>query len=73
MANLYGGERDTFMVTLKDVVQNYPKEEVTELAKAIVKGLDEGRQLMNERFDASSIWSRRSRPEGADSTHGCEV
>lgn len=68
MANLYGGERDTFMVTLKDVVQNYPKEEVTELAKAIVKGLDEGRQLMNERFDASSIWSRRSRPEGADST-----
>lgn len=37
MANLYGGERDTFMVTLKDVVQNYPKEEVTELAKAIVK------------------------------------
>lgn len=68
MANLYGGERDTFMVTLKDVVQNYPKEEVTELAKAIVKGLDEGRQLMNERFDASSIWSRRSRPDGADST-----
>lgn len=68
MANLYAGERDTFMVSLKEVVQNYPKEEVAELASAIVKGLDEGRQLMDERLDASSIWSRRTRREGADST-----
>lgn len=68
MANLYGGERDTFLVTLKEVVQKYPKEEITELANAIVKGLDEGRQLMDERYDASSIWSRRSRQESADST-----
>lgn len=68
MANLYGGERDTFLVTLKEVIKKYPKEEVTALANAIVKGLDEGRQLMDERYDASSIWSRRSRQEGADST-----
>ncbi len=68
MANLYGGERDTFMVSLKEVVQKYPKEEVTQLASAIVKGLDEGRQLMDERLDASSIWARRTRQEGADST-----
>ena len=67
MSALYGGERDTFMVTLRDVVQKFPKEEVSELAAAIVKGLDEGRLLMDDRYDASSIWSRRTRAEG-DST-----
>ena len=68
MSSLYGGERDTFMVTLRDVVQKFPKEEVTEIAQAIVKGLDEGRALMDDRYDASSIWSRRTRGEAGDST-----
>ena len=67
MSALYGGERDTFMVTLRDVVQKFPKDEVTELANAIVKGLDEGRPLMDDRYDASSIWSRRTRSD-SDST-----
>ena len=67
MSSLYGGERDTFMVTLRDVIQQFPKEEVTELAQAIVKGLDEGRLLMDDRYDASSIWSRRTRAELGDS------
>ena len=67
MSALYGGERDTFMVTLRDVVQKFPKDEVTELASAIVKGLDEGRPLMDDRYDASSIWSRRTRSD-SDST-----
>ena len=68
MSSLYGGERDTFMVTLRDVVQKFPREEVTEIAQAIVKGLDEGRLLMDDRYDASSIWSRRTRGEAGDST-----
>ena len=67
MSSLYGGERDTFMVTLRDVVQKFPKDEVSEIASAIVKGLDEGRLLMDDRYDASSIWSRRNRAE-TDST-----
>ena len=67
MSSLYGGERDTFMVTLRDVIQQFPKEEVTELAQAIVKGIDEGRLLMDDRYDASSIWRRRTRAEN-DST-----
>ena len=37
------------------------------MAAAIVKGLDEGRLLMDDRYDASSIWSRRTRSEN-DST-----
>ena len=67
MSSLYSGQRDTFMVTLRDVIQKFPKEEVTELAQAIVKGIDEGRLLMDDRYDASSIWSRRSRSAAADS------
>ena len=68
MSSLYSGQRDTFMVTLRDVIQKFPKEEVTELAQAIVKGIDEGRMLMDDRYDASSIWSRRTRSESGDST-----
>ena len=68
MASLYGGERDTFMVTLRDVVQKYSREEVGEIAQAIVKGIDDGRPLMDDRYDASSIWSRRTRGESNDST-----
>ena len=68
MSSLYDGQRDTFMVTLRDVVQKFPKEEVSEIASAIVKGLDEGRLLMDDRYDASSIWSRRTRAESDDST-----
>lgn len=67
MSSLYDGQRDTFMVTLREVVQKFPKEEVSEIAAAIVKGLDEGRLLMDERYDASSIWSRRTRSD-SDST-----
>lgn len=73
MSNLYAGQRDTFMVTLKDVIKRYPKEEITELANAIVKGVGEGRQLMNERHDASSIWNMRMRPEGQDSAKSVPV
>ena len=68
MASLYGGERDTFMVTLRDVVQKYSREEVGEIAQAIVKGIDDGRPLMDDRYDASSLWSRRTRGESNDST-----
>ena len=68
MSQLYGGERDSFLVSLKEVIQKYPKEEVTELANAIVKGLNEGRLLMDDRYDASSIWSRRTRQASGDST-----
>ena len=68
MSHLYGGERDSFMVSLKEVVQKFPKEEVTEIANSIMKGLSEGRLLMDDRYDASSIWSRRTRQASGDST-----
>ena len=68
MSQLYGGERDSFMVSLKEVIQKFPKEEVTEIANSIMKGLADGRLLMDDRYDASSIWSRRTRQATGDST-----
>ena len=68
MSHLYGGERDSFLVSLKEVVQKYPKEEITELASYIVKGLDEGRLLSDDRYDATSIWGRRNRRRENDTT-----
>lgn len=68
MSHLYGGSRDTFMVTLKDLIKEHPKEEVTELANAIMKGLEEGRILQDDRYDASDIWGRRNRRDDGDST-----
>ena len=68
MSQLYSGERDSFLVSLKEVIQKYPKEEITELASYIVKGLDEGRLLSEDRYDAQSIWGRRNRRVENDST-----
>ncbi len=61
MSMLYSGQQDSFMVTLKDVIQQYPKEEITELANAINQGIEEGRPLMSGRLDAGDIWSRHTR------------
>ena len=68
MSQLYGGSRDSFLVSLKEVIEKYPKEEVTELANSIMKGLKEGRLLQDDRYDASSIWGRRAWMEDGDST-----
>ena len=67
MSQLYSGQRDSFLVSLKAVVEKYPKDEITELANYIVKGVGEGRLLADGRYDASSIWGRRSRQDN-DST-----
>lgn len=68
MSQLYTGQRDSFLTTLKEVIQQYPKDEVTEMAQNIVKGIQEGRSLSDGKYDASDIWSRRSLVTQSDST-----
>ena len=53
------GNGDSCIVRLKQVVEKYPKSEVTELAGMIIKGVQEGRQLHGGKFDLGDIWSRR--------------
>lgn len=68
MSELYSGQRDSFLVSLRTLIQKYPKEEITEMASAIVKGVEEGRTLNSSKFDVSSIWSRRGMALSEDST-----
>lgn len=70
MSELYTGERDSFLVSLRTLIQKYPQEELTAMASTIVKGVEEGRALNNSKFDAGSIWSRRGMALAEDSVGG---
>lgn len=72
MSMLYTGERDSFLTTLKEVVQKYPKDEITEIAQSIVKGIQEGRSLSDGKYEASNIWGRRTQTAQNDSTEGAQ-
>ncbi len=68
MSQLYTGHRDSFLTELKLIVEKYSQNEIAELAAAFVKGIQEGRLLTTDKWDASSIWSRRSAVESGDET-----
>ncbi len=68
MSQLYEGRRDSFLVNLKEVISKYPKNEITEMAKYIVKGMEEGRLLNDTKFDLTNLWGRRTQSGGTDST-----
>ena len=45
---------------MKEVVEKYPKSEVSPLAGMIINGVKEGRPLRGGKFDMDDVWSRRS-------------
>ncbi len=69
MSLLYTGHRAEFLELLKTIVKDYSKEEIGEMAGYIVKGLQEGRLLSDDKYNSSDIWKRRrSDWAGEDST-----
>ena len=60
MSQLYSGQRDSFLVEMKLVAEKYSKDEIAQMASAIVKGVQEGRLLASDRWDASNIWAGKS-------------
>ena len=54
------GKQKEFLEGLKQVVQNYPENEITDLAAHILRGVQEGRLLARESTGFGSIWKRRS-------------
>lgn len=70
MSALQQGDRKTFLDKLKDVVQNYPQNEITPLATEIMKGLQNGR-LLAEGGNFGSIWQLRN-SELANDTIGVD-
>lgn len=68
MSQLYTGQQEAFLSTLKELVQKYPQNEITEMAQHIVKGIQDGRSLADGKYAASDIWSRRTLNAQQDST-----
>ncbi len=56
---LQTGDQKKFMVALKEIVDKYPKNEITELAANIIKGVQDGRILAKGSLSFGSIWKRR--------------
>lgn len=59
-SQLMTGKQKEFLEGLKQVVQNYPENEITDLAAHILRGVQEGRLLARESTGFGSIWKRRS-------------
>ncbi|MBQ4387828.1 MAG: tetratricopeptide repeat protein [Prevotella sp.] len=53
---------------MKQVVDDYPQSEVSEMAGMILRGVQQGRTLYGGKFDMDDVWSRRSTELTADST-----
>ena len=59
LSRLNEGDGQSCLDLMKQIVEKYPKSEVSEMAGMIVKGVQEGRQLHGGKFDLGDIWSRR--------------
>lgn len=67
--NLGALPTDSIVTELRNLVKEYPKADVAEMAGMIVNGLESGRTLGDGRYDLGALWDRRStaNAEGADS------
>ena len=68
MTRLNEGDGDGCLERLRQVVEQYPESEVSELAGMIIKGVQEGRRLYGGKFDIGEVWSRRDITMLTDST-----
>ena len=60
LSQLNDGDANGCTERMKQVVEEYPQSEVSELAGMILRGVKEGRRLYGGKFDMGDIWSRRS-------------
>lgn len=59
MSLLQQGNQKEFLAALKELLQKYPENEITELAAYIIKGMQDGRLLSSDGSAFGSIWKRR--------------
>lgn len=60
VTRLQGGDTAQFLAALKILVQQYPQNEITDLAAHILKSVQEGRLLAQDSHTFGSIWQRRN-------------
>lgn len=66
MGLLQSGDHKKFMGSLKEIVEKYPENEISEIAGNMVKGLQDGRLLAADGSALGSIWKRRKVELGDD-------
>ncbi len=59
MSLLYEGHKQEFMTMLEQLIKEFGKDEVAQMANEIVKGLKDGRLLSDSKYGQSDIWKRR--------------
>ena len=60
---------DSCVARMRQIVEQYPEREVSEMAGQIVKGVQQGRRLVGSRMTADDIWRQRQNLENPnDST-----
>lgn len=60
---------DSCVARMRQIVEQYPESEVSEMAGQIVKGVQQGRRLVGSRMTADDIWRQRQNLENPnDST-----
>ncbi len=57
---LNNGDVNGCVNAMNEVVKNYPKSRISEMAGMIVNGVKAGRQLHGGKFDLGDVWSRRT-------------
>ena len=62
------GQSKDCIERMKQVVEQYPESEVSEMAGMIIRGVQEGKALHGGKFDIGDVWSRRTVDMAADST-----
>jgi tetratricopeptide (TPR) repeat protein len=65
---LNDGQSKDCIERMKQVVEQYPQSEVSEMAGMIIRGVQEGKTLHGGKFDIDDVWSRRTVDMAADST-----
>ena len=59
---------DSCVARMRQIVEQYPESEVSEMAGQIVKGVQQGRRLQGNRMTAEDIWRQRQSQALADSS-----
>ena len=60
LSRLATADTKQLITELKDLVRDYPKSDVSDMAGMIVRGLESGRALGTGGYDLTSLWSRRT-------------
>ncbi|SFO61627.1 tetratricopeptide repeat protein [Prevotella sp. tf2-5] len=70
---LNNNHADSCVARMRQIVEQYPQSEVSEMAGQIVKGVQQGRRLQGNRMTAADIWRQRQNLENPNDTSAIDT